>query len=375
MNVSSGLTAPLGLLAELTHRCPLACPYCSNPLVLDDRASELDAATWARVFSEASAMGVLQVHLSGGEPASRRDLADIVSAANASGLYTNLITSSLGLDRRRLAGLKQCGLDHVQLSLQDVDADSADRIAGYRGGHAHKLGIARLVTEFGFALTINAVIHRANISRVAAIVELAASLGAGRVEIAHAQYYGWALHNRQALMPTRAQVDQAMQDAERVRARYDGRLVIDLVVPDYYARRPKACVGGWGRRSLNVTPSGRVLPCHAAETIPGLEFWSVRDHPLAEIWMEAPAFRAFRGTEWMEEPCRSCALREVDFGGCRCQALAIAGNAAAADPSCELSPHHARILALAERDAATPGIDYAYRGRPAGVRPMAAELH
>lgn len=367
MNVSSAVAAPLGVLAELTHRCPLACPYCSNPLALDDRADELDTATWGRVFSEAAAMGVLQVHLSGGEPASRRDLADIVRAANTCGLYTNLITSSIGLDRRRLANLKECGLDHVQLSLQDVDADSADRIGGYRGGHAHKLALARLVTELGMALTVNAVIHRANISRVAAIVELAASLGAGRVEIAHAQYYGWALRNRQALMPTRAQMEQAMQDAERARSRYGGRLVIDLVVPDYYARRPKACVGGWGRRSLNVTPSGRVLPCHAAETIPGLAFWSVRDHPLAKIWMESPAFRAFRGTDWMEEPCRSCALRDVDFGGCRCQALAIAGNAAAADPSCELSPYHAHMRALAELDSATPAIEYIYRDRPAKV--------
>lgn len=365
MTVPPGLAAPLGMLAELTHRCPLACPYCSNPLALDARADELDTQTWGRVFSEAAAMGVLQVHLSGGEPAARRDLADIVRAANGCGLYTNLITSSVGLDGRRLAALKECGLDHVQLSLQDVDADSADRIGGYRGGHAHKLEVARLVTALGFALTINAVIHRANISRVSAIVDLAVSLGAGRVEIAHAQYYGWALRNRQALMPTRAQVDQAMQDAERARARHDGRLVIDLVVPDYYARRPKACVGGWGRRSLNVTPSGRVLPCHAAETIPGLTFWSVRDQPLARIWAESPAFRAFRGTDWMEEPCRSCALREVDFGGCRCQALAIAGNAAAADPSCELSPHHARMQALADMDAAAPAIDYLYRDRPA----------
>lgn len=372
MTEPPGLAAPLGMLAELTHRCPLACPYCSNPLALDARADELDTETWGRVFSEAAAMGVLQVHLSGGEPASRRDLADIVRAANGCGLYTNLITSSVGLDRRRLTALKECGLDHVQLSLQDVDADSADRIGGYRGGHAHKLEVARIVTALGFALTINAVIHRANISRVSAIVDLAVSLGAGRVEIAHAQYYGWALRNRQALMPTRAQVDQAMQDAERARARHDGRLVIDLVVPDYYARRPKACVGGWGRRSLNVTPSGRVLPCHAAETIPGLTFWSVRDHPLARIWVESPAFRAFRGTDWMEEPCRSCALREVDFGGCRCQALAIAGNAAAADPSCELSPHHARIQALADTDAATPGIDYLYRDRPAKPETAAA---
>ena len=282
------IPAPIGLLAELTHRCPLACPYCSNPLVLESRADELDTATWDRVFREAAEMGVLQVHLSGGEPASRRDLVEIVAAADNAGLYTNLITSSLGLHRARLASLLEAGLDHVQLSLQDVEPASADHIAGYKGAHAKKLAFARSVVELGCALTVNAVIHRANISRVAAFVEQAASLGAGRVEIAHAQYYGWALRNCQALMPARAQVDQAMREVEQIRPRYAGRLVIDLVVPDYYARRPKACMGGWARRSLNVTPSGRVLPCHAAETIPHLEFWSVRDRSLRSIWMESP---------------------------------------------------------------------------------------
>lgn len=358
------LPAPLGLLAELTHRCPLACPYCSNPLALDDRVDELDTATWARVFREAAALGVLQVHLSGGEPASRRDLVDIVAAAHQAGLYTNLITSAIGLDLARLARLQEFGLDHVQLSLQDVDAASADRIADYPGAHARKLAFARSVVERGLALTVNAVIHRANIDRVTAFVELAGSLGAGRVEIAHTQDDGWALRNRRALMPTRAQVHQAMQDVERLRPRYAERLVIDLVVPDYYARRPKACMGGWARRSLNVTPSGRVLPCHAAETIPGLKFWSVREHPLQAIWRELPAFQAFRGTDWMAEPCRSCALREVDFGGCRCQALAIVGDAGATDPACELSSHHPRMLALAEQDSEDADIHYLYRGRP-----------
>ena len=360
----AALPAPLGLLAELTHRCPLACPYCSNPLALEDRADELDAATWDRVFCEAAALGVLQVHLSGGEPASRRDLVDIVAAAHQAGLYTNLITSAIGLDPARLARLQELGLDHVQLSMQDVDAASADRIADYAGAHARKLAFARSVVERGLALTVNAVIHRANIDKVTAFVELAASLGAGRVEIAHAQYYGWALRNRRALMPTRAQVVQAMQEVERIRPRYADRLVIDLVVPDYYARRPKACMGGWARRSLNVTPSGRVLPCHAAETIPGLEFWSVREHPLQAIWRESPAFQTFRGTDWMAEPCRSCALREVDFGGCRCQALAIVGDAGATDPACELSPHHPRMLALAEMDSEDADSHYLYRGRP-----------
>jgi pyrroloquinoline quinone biosynthesis protein E len=357
------IPAPLGLLAELTHRCPLACPYCSNPLELEGRADELSAKTWSRVFHEAAALGVLQVQLSGGEPASRRDLEEIVSGAADAGLYTNLITSAIGLDAQRLARLGAAGLDHVQLSLQDVQAANADRIAGYSGAHERKLGFARSVTELGLALTINAVIHRANIESVAALVELAVSLGAGRVEIAHAQYYGWALHNRRALMPTREQVERAMQEIDDIRTRYLQRIVIDMVTPDYYARRPKACMGGWGRRSLNVTPSGRALPCHAAPTIPGLDFWSVHDHTLAEIWRASPAFQAFRGTAWMREPCRSCAMREDDFGGCRCQAMALAGDATATDPVCELSPLHAVPRELAERDAASGMNDYAYRGR------------
>jgi PqqA peptide cyclase len=362
-SAKADISSPLGLLAELTHRCPLACPYCSNPLSLEDRHSELDTSTWDRVFREAAAMGVLHVHLSGGEPASRRDLTNIVAAAHSAGLYTNLITSSIGLDSARLRQMKHLGLDHIQLSLQDVDRASADRIADYQGAHAAKLAFAQSVVELGFAFTVNAVIHRANIDRIVAFVEAAVSLGAGRIEIAHAQYYGWALRNRRALMPTREQVARATRDVEDMCARYEGRLVIDSVVPDYYARRPKACMGGWGRRSLNVTPSGRVLPCHAAETIPGLEFWSVHDHALDAIWSESPAFQAFRGTEWMSEPCRSCALRDSDFGGCRCQALAIAGDAQATDPACELSPHHSHLQTIADADGAAQDNGYVYRGR------------
>jgi PqqA peptide cyclase len=359
---------PIGLLAELTHRCPLACPYCSNPLTLDSRAQELDTASWSRVFHEAAAMGVLQVHLSGGEPASRRDLVEIAAAAHDAGLYTNLITSAIGLDPKRLTTLREVGLDHVQLSIQDIEAEQADRIAGYSGAHIRKLAFAHQVVELGFALTINAVVHRANIGNVPALVALAAELGAGRLEVAHAQYHGWALQNRSALMPTADQVFQAMDEVEQLREQYADRLVIDLVVPDYYASRPKPCMGGWARRSLNVTPTGRVLPCHAAETIPGLEFWSVRDHSLADIWLQSPAFQAFRGTDWMREPCKSCELREIDFGGCRCQALAIAGDAREADPACSLSPHHARMLTLAEQAQSEPmrrdqPTRYSYRGR------------
>jgi pyrroloquinoline quinone biosynthesis protein E len=352
------LTSPLGLLAELTHRCPLGCPYCSNPLALDQRTDELDLATWARVFGEATALGVLQVHLSGGEPAARRDLVDIAAAAHAAGLYTNLITSGVGLTPKTLSRLYDAGLDHVQISIQDSDPVSADRIAGYTGAFERKRKLAGEVVARGLPLTVNAVVHRANIDRVTELVELALQLGASRVEIAHVQYYGWALKNRAALMPTPEQVERAARAVEELRARHHGRIVIDAVIPDYYARYPKACVGGWGRRSLNITPAGRVLPCHAAESIPGLEFWSVRDHSLADIWRSSPAFRAFRGTTWMREPCRTCPRREEDFGGCRCQAFLLTGDARAADPVCHLSPDHGLMARLAAvRDEAP----YAYR--------------
>jgi len=354
---------PLGLLAELTHRCPLGCPYCSNPLALEQPATELDAATWAEVFRQAAAMGVLQVHLSGGEPGARRDLEDITDSASQAGLYTNLITSAVGVDRQRLQRLQARGLDHIQISFQDLAESSADHIAGYRGAHARKLALAASAAAMDLPLTINIVIHRANIERLEPLVDFAADLGAGRVEVAHAQYYGWALQNRAALMPTRDQVDRAVCLIPRLRERYAGRMAIDSVVPDYYATRPKPCMGGWARQTLNVTPSGLVLPCHAAQTIPGLTFWSVREHNLAEIWTASPAFTAFRGTDWMQEPCRSCAFRQEDFGGCRCQALAVTGDAAAADPSCELSPTHAELRAMAEKAAASAESAYTYRGR------------
>lgn len=354
----ASLPAPLGLLAELTHRCPLGCPYCSNPLALDDRAGELDAATWARVFREASALGVLQVHLSGGEPAARRDLPEVVKAARDANLYSNLITSAVGLTPVTLATLADAGLDHVQVSIQDSDEASADTIAGYKGASARKRALAAEVIKLGLPLTVNMVVHRANIARIEAMVDLALALGATRVEIAHVQYYGWALKNRAALMPTREQVDIALHAVERLRESHRGRIVIDAVVPDYYARLPKPCMGGWGRRSLNVTPAGKVLPCHAAEVIPGLEFWNVRERALADIWRSSPAFNAFRGDDWMQEPCQSCALKDKDFGGCRCQAFLIGGDARAADPVCHLSPHHARVAQLA---AAVDDGGYAYR--------------
>ncbi|WP_426955127.1 pyrroloquinoline quinone biosynthesis protein PqqE [Muricoccus radiodurans] len=351
---------PIGLLAELTHRCPLRCPYCSNPLELSRASEELDAATWGRVFREAATLGVLQLHLSGGEPAARRDLPEIVGHAAAAGLYSNLITSGVLLDAERLSALAAAGLDHVQLSVQDAEQVSADRIGGMRGGHARKLRFAEAVHAAGLPLTLNAVVHRQNLDRLPELIELALTLGAGRLEVAHVQYYGWALRNRDALLPSRAQLDAATATVAEARERLRGRLVIDYVVPDYYAKRPKACMGGWGRAFLAVSPAGRVLPCHAAESLPGFVFPNVRDASLADIWTNSEAFQRFRGTGWMPEPCRGCEHRERDWGGCRCQAFALTGKAANVDPACALSPHH-HLLDLAVQGAASADSDFIYR--------------
>jgi pyrroloquinoline quinone biosynthesis protein E len=357
------IPAPVGVLAELTYRCPLACPYCSNPLEAELRNGELDTAGWQRVFSEAAELGVLHAHLSGGEPASRRDLVEIVAHCSKVGLYTNLITSGVGLTQERMRQLADAGLDHVQLSIQDAEAASADKIGGYKGGFARKIDVAKWVNEVGLPLTINAVIHRANIERAGRMVAFAVELGARRVEIAHTQYYAWALVNQKALMPTRAQTEKAVAEVEALRDVYAGKIVIDHVIPDYYARYPKACMGGWAKRTLNITPQGKVLPCHAAETIPGLEFWNVKERSVADIWWKSPAFNAFRGTEWMREPCRSCERKEIDYGGCRCQAMAMTGDARNADPICHLSPDHAKVEAIVAgfEGKETDIPDYVYR--------------
>jgi pyrroloquinoline quinone biosynthesis protein E len=361
MSSIASLSPPLAALLELTHRCPLQCPYCSNPVELERAKGELSTAEWMRVLDEAAELGILQVHFSGGEPAVRRDLPDLVTHARQVGLYSNLITSGVTLDQARVAKLAEVGLDHVQLSIQDVDHQTAAYIANYPGVQGKKLAFARMVREVGLPLTINAVINRHNITRVERMIDLAASLGAGRVEIAHAQYYGWAIRNRAALMPTFAQMEEATTHVEAARERLRGQIVIDYVLPDYYARYPKACMGGWGRQFLNITPSGEVLPCHAAQTIPGLVFESVRHKPLTEIWAASEAFERFRGTDWMPQPCRTCDQREVDWGGCRCQALAITGNAAATDPACALSPAHDTLRALADSAASEPAPDFVYR--------------
>jgi pyrroloquinoline quinone biosynthesis protein E len=361
MSAMPDLSPPLAALLELTHRCPLQCPYCSNPIELERAKGELSTGEWMRVLDEAAELGILQVHFSGGEPAVRRDLPDLVAHARRAGLYSNLITSGVTLDVGRVAQLVEAGLDHVQLSMQDVDHQTAAHIANYPGVQGKKLAFARMVRAAGLPLTINAVVNRHNVARVERMIDLAVELGAGRVEVAHVQYYGWAIRNRAALMPTLAQVQEATMRVEAARERLRGRIVIDYVLPDYYARQPKACMGGWGRQFLNITPSGEVLPCHAAQTIPGLAFDSVRHKSLAEIWAGSDAFERFRGTGWMPEPCRSCDQREVDWGGCRCQALAIAGDAAATDPACALSERHGTLRALADTASSEPAPAFAYR--------------
>ncbi|MEM9046181.1 MAG: pyrroloquinoline quinone biosynthesis protein PqqE [Pseudomonadota bacterium] len=351
---------PMALLAELTHRCPLKCPYCSNPVELIRRSEELTTEGWIDVFRQAAAMGVLHVHLSGGEPASRRDLEDLTEGACDAGLYTNLITSGVGLSEARLKDLAARGLDHVQLSIQGVDPATADRIGGYDGGFSTKMQVAGWVAAEGLPLTVNAVMHRQNLDRLAETIEMAVELGARRLEVANTQYHGWAYRNRFALMPTEEQVRRGGQIVAEARERLAGTMVIDYVTPDHLAKFPKPCMGGWGRIGLCVTPRGTVLPCHAAETITGLEFESVHDRSLAEIWSNGPAFTAYRGTDWMPEPCASCDRKTKDWGGCRCQAFAWNRDAATTDPVCSKSSRHAevRVAAMAEAAEGVDAFDY-----------------
>ncbi|HZQ21839.1 MAG TPA: pyrroloquinoline quinone biosynthesis protein PqqE [Terriglobales bacterium] len=345
------LPNPLALIAEITHRCPLHCVYCSNPLEMAAAGSELATEDWIRVFREAAALGILHLHLTGGEPLARADLALLIAAAHGAGLYTNLITSGIGVSETRLAELVRAGLDHIQLSFQDSREDAANWIAGTRA-QGHKLELARWIRKHPIAFTVNLVVHRQNLDHLAEMISFIEQLGPDRMEIAHAQYYGWALKNRAALIPTRKQLDKAIQVVAEAEKRLAGKIRIDSVVPDYYAKYPKACMGGWGRRLMLIDPTGKALPCHAAGVIPGISFENVCDRSLGQIWRESPAFQRFRGEEWMPEPCRGCERRSEDFGGCRCQALLLAGDASATDPACSLAASHSIIEAvLAEVNA------------------------
>jgi len=364
---------PLALIAELTHRCPLHCVYCSNPQELTARSSELNTADWSRVFEQAAELGVLQADLTGGEPLARTDLVDLIHAARTAGLYVNLITSGLPLDEARLDALIAAGLDHLQLSFQSATAELAEEISGSKT-HLQKLRVLNWLQSRRIAVTLNFVIHRRNIDQIQSMLQIAESAKVSRVEFANVQYYGWALANRTALLPTRQQLDASLATLQAAQERLRGRIRIESVVPDYYAKYPKPCMGGWGRKLMLITPEGDALPCHAARVISGLQFDNVKTRGLREIWNDSPAFQKFRGQEWMQEPCKSCERREQDFGGCRCQALLLAGDASATDPVCSLSPRRETIDAIlatvnsAARAPTTPllpaKIDWIYRPNP-----------
>jgi PqqA peptide cyclase len=338
-------TRPYTLVAELTYRCPLRCVYCSNPVDFHRSRAELSTGEWRRVFSQAAELGVMQLHLSGGEPVLRDDLVELIEHARANDLYTNLITGGTLLDEEKLRRFRDVGLDHIQLSIQGAAREGAETIAGVRS-HKNKLDVARLIRQIGFPLTLNVVIHRLNIAEVPELITLALELGADRLELANTQFYAWAAENRRRLMPTMEQYDRAEEIARVAIARYRGTLEIAFVQNDYLSGEPKPCMGGWGRSYMCINPTGEVLPCHAAAVIPGMRFESIRDGALEKIWRDSPAMNAFRGDDWMMEPCRTCARKEIDFGGCRCQAFMLAGNAAEADPICRLSPHHGIVVSM-----------------------------
>ena len=350
---------PYAMLCELTHRCPLSCPYCSNPVELELKSNEISTDLWKTALSDGAKIGILQAHFSGGEPTARKDLEELVNHASKIGLYTNLITSGVLINEDRLKKLYDAGLDHVQVSIQDTDPNNSEKIAGFKG-HQKKIETCGLIRKVGLPLTVNAVMHRQNLHNLKNMIELAVELDAERLEVAQVQYYGWALKNQTAFLPTREQLDKATIIVEEARIKYKGILAIDYVVPDYYAKKPKSCMGGWGRQFLNITPAGKVLPCHAAESLNFLNFDNLKEKSLAWIWEHSESFNRFRGTDWMPEPCRSCDRKEIDWGGCRCQAFALTGNADATDPTCEFSPYR-NVLEepLSKAGSETP--DFIYR--------------
>jgi len=356
---------PYTLVAELTYRCPLRCGYCSNPVDGGGSARALATDEWVRVLVQAEALGVVQVHFTGGEPLVRKDLESLVAAARALDLYSQLVTSGVPLTQARLRALRDAGLDCVQLSIQAADAATSDAIAG-RACFADKLEVARWVKDLAMPLTLNVVLHRANIAAVGELVELAERIGADRLELANTQYLGSALRHREALLPSRGQLEHARRVALAAQQRLADRMELVFVLPDYHADRPRACMEGWARRYVVVTPAGTVLPCQAAHALTQMKFDSVRQRPLDDIWNRSQALDAFRGEDWMQAPCRSCERRTQDFGGCRCQAFALTGDAAAADPACALSPHHdivQRARRGAERERASLPVYRAVRSR------------
>jgi pyrroloquinoline quinone biosynthesis protein E len=364
------LSNPLALIAELTHRCPLHCVYCSNPQELTARANELPTETWTSVFQQAVGLGVMQLDLTGGEPLARPDLSALIQSARAANLYVNLITSGLPLDEKRLDELIAAGLDHFQLSFQGAREDTANEISGGKS-HTQKLRVLDWLKSRRVGVTLNFVIHRKNLGQLEEMLAIAENSSATRVEFAHVQYYGWAFANREQLLPTREQLTRSLDFFKNAQERLRGKIRIEYVVPDYYAKFPKPCMGGWARKVMLITPSGEALPCHAAAVIPGLHFENVKEKSLAEIWQTSEAFQKFRGEAWMQEPCKSCDRRAQDFGGCRCQALLLAGDASVTDPVCSLSPQRSLVDAVLSGVTAAPDTQligqpsWLYRSNPA----------
>lgn len=358
------INLPLTLIAELTYRCPLRCPYCSNPTNYGDSKyrQELTTEYWLELIKQAANLGVLQLGFTGGEPMLRQDLELMVETAAATGIYTSLITAGTLLTKDRATKLRDCGLDHIQISIQDSQADKSNYIAGIPS-FEQKLIAARLVKQLKFPLTINVVLHRHNLDRIEEILELCKTLSADRVELANTQYYGWALRNRDALLPTLEQLERAKQAVAIAQQEKHFPMGVVYVLPDYYEQYPKPCMGGWGQRTMVIAPNGDVLPCQVAASIPELTFTNVCEQSLEWIWFKSEAFNRFRGTDWMEEPCRSCPRQTVDFGGCRCQALLLTGDATATDPVCHLSPQHHLITKACESEQSYNSPSLRYRDR------------
>ncbi|RKZ47554.1 MAG: pyrroloquinoline quinone biosynthesis protein PqqE [Gammaproteobacteria bacterium] len=350
---------PLWLLAELTYACPLQCPYCSNPVEMANYKKELSTEDWIRVMREARKMGAVQLGFSGGEPLTRPDLEELIAEARQLGFYTNLITSGIGMDEKRVKGFKEAGLDHIQVSFQASSADLNNFIAG-TDAFEHKLEMARAVKKHGYPMVLCFVLHRQNEPYVREILDLAVSLDADYVELATTQYYGWAFHNKEYLIPTREQLANAEIVTKEFQEKLKGKMKIFYVIPDYFEDRPKKCMDGWGAIFLTITPDGLALPCHAARQLPGLELPSVQDHSIDWIWNDSPDFNKFRGLDWMKEPCRTCPEKEKDLGGCRCQAFMLTGDATNADPVCSKSPHHQELVDTVEgigKIAGTPELE------------------
>lgn len=346
--MASATSGPRWLLAELTYKCPLQCPYCSNPTDYTRYQSELTTEEWIQTMRQARDLGAVQLGFSGGEPLVRKDLEQLVAAAHEMGYYTNLITSGIGMDAQRVADLKEAGLDHIQISFQASDEVLNDRFAGTKA-FQHKKEMAREVKAQGYPMVLNFVLYRENIDRIEDIMDLALELDADQVELANTQYYGWALHNREGLLPDREQLAAAQASAEKYQEKYQDRCRFLYVIPDYYETRPKACMSGWGNIFLNIAPDGSALPCQGARQMTHIDFPNVRNRSVKEIWFESNAFNVYRGDEWMRDPCKTCEHRHEDFGGCRCQAYQLTGDARNADPVCSLSPDHELVTQAVEK--------------------------